>query len=150
MDFGGEDSDDAENILRQALFEAEIGVFDHDHLDAEPGAEREDDGDDEQILVDLSKVPAAIERIAVSVTIHEADARRQNFGMVSNAYIRILNEETGREIARYDLSEDASVETAMIFGEIYRRDGEWKFRAVGQGFAGGLAALCHNFGVPIG
>lgn len=104
-------------------------------------------GDDEKISIDLSTVPADIERITVGVTIHDADSRRQNFGMVAKAYIRCLNAEGDKEIARYDLSEDSSTETAMIFGEIYRAGAEWKFRAVGQGFAGGLGPLARSFGV---
>ena len=104
-------------------------------------------GDDEAILVDLSRVPADIEKISVCVTIHEAEARRQNFGMVAAAYIRCVNAETNSEVAKYDLSEDASVETAMIFGEIYRHAGDWKFKAIGQGFQGGLGPLAKNFGV---
>jgi tellurium resistance protein TerD len=87
--------------------------------------------------------------LSVAVTIHDAEARGQNFGMVSNAFMRVLNAEGGAEIARYDLSEDASTETAMIFGEIYRNSGEWKFKAIGQGFAGGLAPLATNFGVSV-
>jgi tellurium resistance protein TerD len=105
------------------------------------------EGDDEAIKVDLKKVPADVMRLTVSVTIHEADVRRQNFGMVSNAFIRIVNLADDREIARYDLSEDASVETAMIFGEVYRYGGEWKFKAIGQGYKGGLGPLARNFGV---
>jgi tellurium resistance protein TerD len=108
------------------------------------------DGDDEVIAVDLARVAADVQRLVACVTIHEADERRQNFGMVGEAYVRVVNAETKREIARYDLSEDASVETAMIFGEVYRHDGEWKFKAVGQGFAGGLGALAGNFGVDVG
>ncbi|MDR2612068.1 MAG: TerD family protein [Deltaproteobacteria bacterium] len=107
------------------------------------------EGDDEVILVNLAAVPAAVERIAVTVTIHEADTRRQNFGQVSNAYIRVVNQDGGVEIARFDLSEDMSTETAMIFGEVYRHGAEWKFKAVGQGFAGGLGPLARNFGVNI-
>ncbi|MEG3159464.1 TerD family protein [Sphingomonas sp. LB2R24] len=110
----------------------------------------EGDGDDEALKVDLGTVPAEIQKVAVTVTIHDGEARRQSFGMVSNAFIRVVNDVTGREIARYDLSEDASTETAMIFGEIYRHNGEWKFRAVGQGYKGGLAPLARNFGVNIG
>ena len=106
-------------------------------------------GDDETITVDLTKVPADIERIAISVTIHQADERRQNFGMVSNAYIRCVNSTGNVEVAKYDLSEDASIETAMIFGELYRHNGEWKFKAIGQGFAGGLGPLARNYGVNI-
>lgn len=107
------------------------------------------DGDDESIVISLDKVPADIQKVAVTVTIYEAEVRKQNFGQVKGAFIRCVNKTTGAEIARYDLSEDASVETAMIFGEIYRHDGEWKFRAVGQGFMGGLHALAKNFGVNV-
>lgn len=107
------------------------------------------DGDDEQINIDLSKVPADVAKIAVCVTIHEADVRRQNFGMVSSAYIRCVNADNNSEVAKYDLSEDASTETAMIFGEIYRHNGDWKFKAIGQGFAGGLGPLAKNFGVNV-
>ncbi len=107
------------------------------------------EGDDETVKVELSKVPADLDKIVFAVTIHDADARRQNFGQVSHAYIRIVNEEGGVEIARYDLSEDASVETAMIFGEIYRVGADWKFKAVGQGFAGGLGPLATSFGVSV-
>ena len=107
------------------------------------------DGDDEALIVLLDKVPTDIQKIAFTVTIHDADARRQNFGQVSNAYVRIVNKDTNNEVARYDLSEDASIETAMIFGEIYRHSGEWKFRAVGQGYAGGLAALARQYGINV-
>jgi tellurium resistance protein TerD len=107
------------------------------------------DGDDEALKVDLTRVPVAVQKIAITVTIHDGEARRQNFGMVSNAFIRIVNDATGREISRYDLAEDASTETAMIFGEVYRLGGEWKFRAVGQGYKGGLAPLARNYGVHI-
>ena len=107
----------------------------------------EGEGDDERLEIDLTRVPADIERISITVTIHDADARRQNFGMVSKAFIRCLNAEGEREIARYDLSEDSSTETAMIFGEIYRYNGEWKFKAIGQGFNGGLGPLARSFGV---
>lgn len=106
-------------------------------------------GDDETVKVDLSRVPADVDKIAVCVTIHEADSRGQNFGQVSKAYIRVMNSAGGTEIARYDLSEDASTDTAMIFGEVYRHGSDWKFRAVGQGFAGGLAPLARNFGVNV-
>ena len=108
------------------------------------------DGDDEVIKVNLSQVPAVIEKIAVTVTIHDAQARNQNFGQVSNAFIRVVNEETGAEVVRFDLAEDYSIETAMVFGEVYKHNGEWKFRAVGQGYAGGLAAMCQQYGVNIG
>ena len=108
------------------------------------------DGDDEVIKVNLSQVPADIEKIAVTVTIHDAQARNQNFGQVSNAFIRVVNEETGAEVVRFDLAEDYSIETAMVFGVVYKHNGEWKFRAVGQGYAGGLAAMCQQYGVNIG
>ena len=107
------------------------------------------EGDHEVIKIGLDKVPSAVEKISVTVTIHEAQARGQNFGMVSNAFIRVVNQDGGQEIARFDLSEDMSTETAMIFGEIYRHSGEWKFKAIGQGFAGGLGQLAKNFGVNI-
>jgi tellurium resistance protein TerD len=110
----------------------------------------EGDGDDEAVSVELTRLPAEVQKIAVAVTIHEGEARRQSFGMVSNAFIRIVNAATGREISRYDLAEDASTETAMIFGEVYRHGGEWKFRAVGQGYKGGLAPLARNYGVNVG
>lgn len=109
----------------------------------------EGEGDDEQIKVNLDGVPQDVANLAVSVTIHEADSRRQNFGMVSNAFIRVVNGADNSEIARYDLSEDASTETAMVFGEVYRRGGEWKFKAVGQGFQGGLGPLARNYGVNV-
>jgi len=105
------------------------------------------DGDDESLNIDLSAIPADIDRVSFCVTIHEADARRQNFGMVGKAYIRCLNAANSSELARYDLSEDGSTETAMIFGELYRHGGDWKFRAIGQGFKGGLGPLARSFGV---
>jgi tellurium resistance protein TerD len=107
------------------------------------------DGDDETILIDLSKVPAHCDKIVFPVSIHDAENRGQSFGQVSNAYIRILNQADGQELARYDLSEDASSETAMIFGEVYRYSGEWKFRAVGQGYASGLRGIALDFGVNV-
>ncbi len=107
------------------------------------------DGDDEEIRIDLSAVAPAVTKIAIAVTIHEADTRRQNFGMVNGAYVRIVNELNSEEIVRFDLSEDFSVETAVIFGEVYRLGGEWKFKAVGQGFQGGLFVMCKNFGVDV-
>lgn len=110
----------------------------------------EGDGDDEAVKVDLSKVPADVDRISVTVTIHDAESRKQNFGQVSNAFIRVVNDESNQEVARYDLSEDYSIETAMIFGEIYRNNGEWKFKAVGQGYEGGLKAMAQGFGINIG
>lgn len=110
----------------------------------------EGDGDDEMVKVNLHKVPTEIESIRFAVTIHDADSRKQSFGMVEKAFIRLVNEETGQEIARYDLSEDASSETAMYFGELYRNMGDWKFRAIGQGFNNGLGAIASNLGVNIG
>lgn len=107
------------------------------------------EGDDETIKLELAKIPADLDKIVFAVTIHEADARKQNFGQVNHAFIRVVNEDGGQEIARYDLSEDASIETSMIFGEIYRIGSDWKFKAVGQGFAGGLGALASSFGVNI-
>lgn len=107
------------------------------------------EGDDEQIKVDLMRVAQDVDKLAVTVTIYDADARRQNFGMISHAFMRVVNGATNQEIARFDLSEDASTETAMIFGEIYRSGSEWKFRAVGQGFAGGLGPLAKNYGVNV-
>lgn len=107
------------------------------------------DGDDEQIKVDLTKLPAAVSRIAFTVTIYEAEERRQNFGMVNNAFIRIVNENSGEELLRYDLGEDFSIETAVVFGELYKNNGEWKFNAIGSGYQGGLAALCANYGVDV-
>lgn len=110
----------------------------------------EGEGDDEEIVIQLNNVPEDVVKIVIAVTIHDADARGQNFGQVSSAYIRCVNKNGGTEIAKYDLSEDASVETAMIFGEVYRHNGDWKFKAVGQGFAGGLAPLAKSYGVNIG
>lgn len=108
------------------------------------------DGDDEALKVDLSRVPAEIIKIAIAVTIHDAESRKQNFGMVQNAFIRVVNDATGKEVTRYDLTEDYSVETAMTFGEVYRNGEDWKFRAVGQGYQGGLAPLARNYGVDVG
>ncbi|WP_405741740.1 TerD family protein [Streptomyces sp. NBC_01525] len=109
----------------------------------------EGEGDDESILVDLTRVPDRVDKIVFPVSIHEADLRGQSFGQVSNAFIRIVNQADGSELARYDLSEDASAETAMIFGEVYRYHGEWKFRAVGQGYASGLRGIALDFGVNV-
>ena len=107
------------------------------------------DGDDEQIKVDLSKIPANITKIAFTVTIYDAETRRQNFGQINNAFIRIYNELTGEEILRYDLGEDFSIETAAVFGELYKHGSEWKFNAIGSGYQGGLAALCTSYGVDV-
>lgn len=105
------------------------------------------DGDDEQIIIDLDKVPAHIEKIAITVTIHEADRRRQNFGNVENSYIRLVDQETDREILRFELCEEFSVETAIVAAELYKYKGDWKFNAVGAGFANGLIGLCNKFGL---
>ena len=105
------------------------------------------DGDDESLLVNLSQISPEIEKVAITVTIHDAATRNQNFGQVANAFIRIVNQDNGIEIVRFDLAEDYSTETAMVFGELYRHSGEWKFRAVGQGYAGGLAAMCQQYGI---
>lgn len=108
------------------------------------------DGDDESVIVRLDKVESNIKSLFITVTIHDAEARRQNFGQVSNAFVRIVNNDTSDEIVRFDLSEDYSTETAMVFGEIYRHNGEWKFRAIGQGYKGGLYSLCQQYGVNVG
>lgn len=110
----------------------------------------EGDGDDEKVSVELGKVSADVQRLVVTVTIHDAQQRAQNFGQVQNAFIRVVNEESGREIARYDLGEDYSTETAMVFGEIYRNNGEWKFKAIGQGYSGGLQAMATQYGINVG
>jgi len=107
-------------------------------------------GDDEQVKINLGQVPASIQKIDFTVTIHQAEERRQNFGQVQNAFIRIVNADSNEELIRYDLSEDFSVETAVVVGELYRHGAEWKFNAVGSGFQGGLTALCQSFGVSIG
>ena len=109
----------------------------------------EGEGDDEQIKVNLSAVTANIAKIVFTVTIYDAETRRQNFGQVSNAFIRIYNEDTGEEMLRYDLGEDFSIETAAVFGELYKNGNEWKFNAIGSGYQGGLAALCASFGVDV-
>jgi len=107
------------------------------------------EGDDEAVKVNLAGVPGDVGKIVFAVTIHDAESRRQNFGMVSNAFVRVVNQDDSKELARYDLSEDASTETAMIFAELYRHGAEWKFRAIGQGFAGGLGPLARNYGVNV-
>ena len=109
----------------------------------------EGEGDDEQIEIDLTKIPANVSRIAFTVTIYDADVRRQNFGQVSNAYIRIVDETTNTELIHYDLGEDFSIETAVVVGELYKHNGEWKFNAIGSGFQGGLAALCGHYGIQV-
>ncbi len=108
------------------------------------------EGDDERLEVDLTLVPAEVDRVVFPVSIDEADARGQNFVQVRNAFIRVVNLDDDRELTRYDLSEDASSETAMVFGELYRRESEWKFRAVGQGYASGLAGIVRDYGVNLG
>lgn len=109
----------------------------------------EGDGDDEQIEVSLAKIPPNVERIAFTVTIYDAEPRRQNFGQVSNSYIRIVDADTDSELIRYDLGEDFSIETAVVVGELYKHNGEWKFNAIGSGFQGGLAALCGHYGIEV-
>lgn len=109
----------------------------------------EGDGDDEVVIVKLTTLPADVSKVSFGVTIHEADSRKQNFGMVTNAFIRVVNDAGGTEIARFDLSEDASTNTAMIFGELYRHGDEWKFKAIGQGFDGGLGPLARSMGVNV-
>lgn len=108
------------------------------------------EGDDEQVNIKLTCLSMEVKKLVFAVTIHDAEIRGQNFGQVSNAYIRVQNKADGRELARYDLSEDASAETAMIFGELYRHGEEFKFKAIGQGFAGGLKPLAEAHGVSIG
>ena len=107
------------------------------------------DGDDEQILIDLSLIAADVDRVVIVVSIDQADARGQNFGQIRGAYCRVLNQDTDQEVVRYDLSEDAAPETSMIFAEIYRNRAEWKFRAVGQGYASGLHGIATDFGISL-
>lgn len=109
----------------------------------------EGDGDDEKINIDFQKVPQYIQRIGISVTIHDAEIRKQNFGQISNAFVRLIDQNTGVEILRYDLGEEFSIETAIIFCELYRHGVDWRFQAIGSGFAGGLAALCRNYGLTV-
>ena len=108
------------------------------------------DGDDEQVEIDLANVPANIQRITFTITIHDAEARSQNFGQVANAYARVLNAGSNEELMRFDLGEDFSIETAVVAGELYRHNGEWKFNAIGSGYQGGLAALATDFGLQVG
>lgn len=107
------------------------------------------DGDDEQIVIDFPKLSSHVERIGIAVTIHDADNRKQNFGQVSNAFVRVVNPETNEEILRFDLGEDFSIETAVVVCELYKHQEEWKFNAIGSGFSGGLAALCRNYGLEV-
>lgn len=109
----------------------------------------EGDGDDEQIKIHLNKVPADVQRIAITVTIHDAEARHQNFGQVENAFVRLVDEDQGNEVLRFDLGEDFSIETAVVFCELYRNNGEWKFNAVGSGYQGGLASLVSAYGLSV-
>ena len=140
----GKTASDADFVFYGNLKHASGGV---EHLG--DNLTGEGDGDDEQIKVDLSKVPESVEKIDFTVTIYEAEERRQNFGQVSNAFIRIVDESSNTELIRYDLGEDFSIETAVVVGELYRHNGEWKFNAIGSGFQGGLQALCQNFGVNV-
>ncbi|MDY2736213.1 TerD family protein [Intestinibacter sp.] len=141
---GGKVNNDADFIFYNNLKHSSGAV---EHLgDNLTGA---GDGDDEQIKVDLSLVPANVSKIAFTVTIHEALERRQNFGQVSNSFVRVVNEDTKEELLNYELGEDFSIETAVVVCEIYRHNGEWKFNALGSGFEGGLEALCKNFGINI-
>ena len=107
------------------------------------------DGDDEQITIDLSGVPQNIVRIAITATIDDPKALGLNFGQVNDAYIRVFDANTNEELYRFDLTEDYSIETAIVFGELYRHNGEWKFNAIGNGYQGGLAALCRSYGVNV-
>ena len=110
----------------------------------------EGEGDDEEIKIDLVAVPPEVDRIVITVSIYDAETRQQSFGQVRNAYIRVVNQADNAEVTRYDLSEDASTETAMIFGEVYRNNADWKFRAVGQGYSTGLRGIALDFGVNVG
>jgi len=107
------------------------------------------DGDDEQVEIDLTKIQSDVKKVSICVSIHEAESRRQNFGMVQNAFIRVIDFSSNEELARFDLSEDFSIETSVVFGEIYKHNEEWKFKAVGQGFSGGLENLLANFGISL-
>ena len=109
----------------------------------------EGEGDDEQIQIDLSQIPANIDKIAFTVTIYDADTRHQNFEQISNSFIHIVDESNNTELIRFDLGEDFSIETAVVVGELYRNAGEWKFNAIGSGFQGGLAALCGHYGIEV-
>ncbi|HWJ77918.1 MAG TPA: TerD family protein [Niallia sp.] len=109
----------------------------------------EGDGDDEQIIIDFTKIPSHISKIGITVTIHDGELRNQNFGQVSNAFVRVVNEDNNNEILRFDLGEDFSVETAVVVCELYKHNGDWKFNAIGSGFSGGLAALCRNYGLDV-
>lgn len=144
LDGTGKVASDADFVFYGNLKHSSGGV---EHLGDNLTGEGE--GDDEQIKVHLASIPASVEKIDFTVTIYEAEERRQNFGQVSNAFIRVVDESTGAELIRYDLGEDFSIETAVVVGELYRHNGEWKFNAVGSGFQGGLEALCKNYGVNV-
>lgn len=109
----------------------------------------EGEGDDEQLIVDFTKIPASIHRIGITVTIHDAELRQQNFGQVSNAFVRLVDDSTQQELLRFDLGEDFSIETAVVVCELYRHENDWKFNAIGSGFSGGLASLCRNYGLQV-
>ena len=109
----------------------------------------EGEGDDEQLIVDFSKIPSYVHKIGITVTIHDADARRQNFGQVTNAFVRLVDDASDNELLRFDLGEDFSIETAVVICELYRHGNEWKFSAIGSGFSGGLADLCRNYGLQV-
>ncbi|WP_102275466.1 TerD family protein [Cytobacillus massiliigabonensis] len=109
----------------------------------------EGDGDDEQLVVDFTKIPANVHRIGITVTIHDADQRMQNFGQVSNAFVRLVDDANNQELLRFDLGEDFSIETAVVVCELYRHGNDWKFNAIGSGFSGGLASLCRNYGLQV-
>ncbi len=126
--------------------EHESGAITHSG-DNKVGGDGSDEGDEEEIQIDLSKMPPYVEKIAFTVTIYDAVRRRQNFGQVSNAYIRVVDRASGEELVRYDLGEDFSIETAVVAAEIYKSGGEWRFNAIGSGFQGGLAALCRRYGL---
>lgn len=109
----------------------------------------EGDGDDEQLIVDFTKIPANVHRIGITVTIHDAEQRMQNFGQVSNAFVRLVDDSNNQELLRFDLGEDFSIETAVVVCELYRHGNDWKFNAIGSGFSGGLASLCRNYGLQV-
>lgn len=144
LGLSGKVSSDADFIFYGNLKHSSGGV---EHLGDNLTGEGE--GDDEQIVVDLSMIPASVEKIAFTVTIYDADTRSQNFGQVENAFIRIVDQTNNTELVRYDLCEDFSIETAIVFAELYRHNGEWKFNAIGSGFSGGLKDICLNYGVNV-
>lgn len=139
-------------VLSDAHFVFYNNLVSPDGFVVHTGDERsgETEGDDEVVKVALTSLNPTVDKLVFVATIHDADARGQNFGQVSNAFIRVVNEQDGSEMARYDLSEDASTETAMVFGELYRKDAEWKFKAIGQGYASGLEGIARDYGVSIG